>query len=81
MPAAAALRAPSPAAVRARRTRRRHKVGVTVYRVPVHEHRLAAALIASRRLSDAQALDRSQVERELAGLVEDWITRWVDRHA
>jgi hypothetical protein len=51
-------------------------------RLDVHEHRLAEALMVSGRLTDTQALERRQIEHELAKLVEDWIRRWLEtRHA
>ena len=77
-------RAPShdPAAVRQRRARARRRQGMVSLRLDVHEHRLAEALMVSGRLTDTQALERRQIEHELAKLVEDWIRRWLEtRHA
>jgi hypothetical protein len=42
----------------------------------VNEHELAEALLQSRRLTDAQALDRSRIEAELASIISEWIRRW-----
>src|SRR5262249_53952984 len=73
---------PDPAAVRQRKTRARRRQGMVSLRLDVHEHRLCGALIASGRLTEAQALERPQIERELAKLVDDWIRRWLEnRHA
>jgi len=46
-------------------------------RVDVHAHRLAQALIDSRRLSHDQALRRRLVERELQRVIGDFIDRFV----
>jgi hypothetical protein len=69
-------RAPSPAALRARRARRRRRHGLVPRTIEVDEHGLAAMLIASGRLTEAQALDPALVERELSALVADIILRW-----
>jgi hypothetical protein len=45
-------------------------------RVDVPEDAAIEALIKSGRLTEAEALRRSSVERELASVVEDWIARW-----
>ena len=75
---------PMTAAARQRRTRQRHRQGLTSMRIDVHEHRFARALINSGRLSTEEALRRFLVERELERLVVDFIERWPDpptRHA
>jgi hypothetical protein len=59
-----------------RRYRQRLRDGVRVLRVPVHEARLIEALLRSRRLSEDEALDPVRVQREVAGIVVDWIARW-----
>jgi hypothetical protein len=64
-------RAPSPAAVRARRSRQRLKAGRRVYRIELHEVRLRAALDRSRRLENAD------VEGALAEVIEDFVARWI----
>jgi len=56
--------------------RQRQAKGVVVLRVPVHEYQLLDALIAAGRLSDAEALDRSAVERQLSLLVDEWLAAW-----
>ena len=71
---------PSPNAVRSRRKRVRRKQGMASFRVEAHEHRLAEALILSTRLTEAEALQRPLIERELGLLIDDWIEKWM-RHA
>jgi hypothetical protein len=66
--------ASSPAA-RQRRARQRRKDGVAVFRLPLPEHLVLEALIASGMPEEA-ALRRAQVERELAGVVREWALRW-----
>jgi hypothetical protein len=69
-------RAPSPAANRARRWRWRRRNGLVPRRIDVDEHALAEALIASGRLTESEALRPELLERELAALVADFISRW-----
>ena len=69
-------RSPSPAAVRARRTRWRRRNGLVPRRLDVDENGLAEALIASGRLSEAEALRPELIERELSALIVDFICRW-----
>ena len=69
-------RPPSPAARRARRSRWRRRNGLVPRTVDVDEHGLAAALIASGRLTADEALRLELVERELSALVADFISRW-----
>jgi hypothetical protein len=45
-------------------------------RVEVHEHSIAEALIVAGRLTDAEALCRGRVERELAKVIQEWASRW-----
>jgi hypothetical protein len=72
-------RSNTPAAIRARKSRARRKVGMRTFQVEGDEHRLAAALIASGRLTEEQALSRALVEGELAKLLADWASRWVGK--
>jgi hypothetical protein len=65
------------AAARMRRTRARQRSGLASIRLDVHEHRVAAALIQSGRLSEQQALRLPLVARELERLIEDWCVRWI----
>jgi hypothetical protein len=53
------------AAARQRRARMRRRCGMVIRRVGVDEHALASALIAGKRLSEAEALQPQLVEREL----------------
>lgn len=69
-------RTPSQAATRARRWRWRRRNGLVPRRIDVDEHALAEALIASGRLTESEALRPDLVERELAALVADFISRW-----
>lgn len=67
---------PSPAAARARRHRWRRRNGLVPRTLDVDENALAEALIASGRLSEAEALRPDLIERELSGVVADFICRW-----
>jgi hypothetical protein len=53
--------------------------GLKPHRIDLDEHALAGALIASGRLTEAEALRPELIERELAALVGDFVSRW--RHA
>jgi hypothetical protein len=64
------------AAVRQRRSRSRRTRGMIMLRVEVHEHSIAEALIVAGRLTDAEALCRGRVERELAKVIQEWASRW-----
>lgn len=61
---------------RQRRARWRRRNGLAPYRLDLPEHDLAAALIASERLTEAEALCPELVHRELHALVRDFILRW-----
>jgi hypothetical protein len=69
-------RTPSPGAARARRARWRRRHGLVPRTLDVDENALAAALIASGRLSADEALCPDLIERELSALVADFISRW-----
>jgi hypothetical protein len=69
-------RPPSAAAVRARRARWRRRNGLVPRRIDVDEHGLAEMLIASGRLSEAEALRPDLQQKELSALVGDIILRW-----
>jgi hypothetical protein len=49
-------------------------------RVEVAEFELIDALQAAGRLSTEDGLDRTCVEREVARLIGDWISRWDVTH-
>jgi hypothetical protein len=72
-------RPPSPAAIRARRSRWRRRNGVVPVPDRRRRHALAEALILSGRLTEAEALRPEVVRRELSALVADFIARW--RHS
>lgn len=63
---------------RPRRWRRNQRRGVKVLDCAVQLHELVRMLIDSGRLSEAEALDRERVERELGRLVADVVARWKD---
>jgi hypothetical protein len=82
MSAVAARRAtgaPQPAAVRARRKRARRRQGLAIFYVEANEARMVEALLAAGRLTEAEALERPAVERELAKLLDDWARRWLPK--
>lgn len=64
-------------AARNRRSRRRQRQGMIWLGIEATEHPLAEALIASGRLTDAEALDRKRVGAAVEGIVADFIARWV----
>jgi hypothetical protein len=61
---------------RQRKARWRRRNGLVQYRIDADEHALAEALIASGRLTEAEALHPDMVRRELSALVVDFIARW-----
>jgi hypothetical protein len=67
-----------PAARRQRAYRQRASKGEAVLRVSVHYFGVIDALIASSRLSEADALDRTKVEAALADILCEWARRWRD---
>jgi len=58
------------------RWRARVREGRVIFKLELPHDRVIEALIVSRRLSEAAALRRSEVERELAAVVEQWAERW-----
>src|SRR5262245_12065377 len=66
------------AAARQSRIRERQRRGLVSYRIDIHEHHFAAALINSKRLTSEETARKPLVERALANLVEDFIARWPD---
>ncbi len=60
---------------RQRRYRQRQRRGQAVYRVAADD-RVLLALLRSGRLTDTQALDRTQVEKEFADVLLQWALRW-----
>jgi hypothetical protein len=69
-------RSPRPATLRKRAERARRKAGEAAYRIIVPEYDVVAALLASGRLTEAEALRRALVERELAAVLTEWAARW-----
>jgi hypothetical protein len=67
----------TPGALRARRKRWRRRNGLVPYQIDAAECELAGALIASGRLTEAEALRPELVERELSAVVA-FIERWID---
>jgi len=72
-------RPPSAAALRARRSRWRRRNGLVPRTIDSDENGLAEALIATGRLTEAEALRPELIERELSALIADFILRW--RHS
>lgn len=64
-------------AVRQRRARQRRREGKVVLRVAVSECDVIEALLRSKRLSEEQALRRSQVETAIGAVIGDWSRRWL----
>ena len=69
------------ASARQARRRRRSKAGRIVVAIELDELVVLEALLASGRLTEAQALRRSSVEAELGRLIADWACRWRPRDA
>lgn len=65
--------APSPAAVRARRSRQRRKQGRRVYRIEVSERRLRLALQEAGWLADGDPVAPAVVGQ----VIEAFIARWL----
>jgi hypothetical protein len=67
---------PRAATLRKRAERARRKAGEVAYRVTLPEYAVVNALLVSGRLSEAEALRRALVERELAAVLAEWAARW-----
>jgi hypothetical protein len=64
---------------RNRRARERRRKGRRIYRLELSDRTVEgaiSALIASGALTEAQAKDQKQIERELARHLEGWATHW-----
>lgn len=68
------------AAERQRRRTMRRKLDLKLFTIPADEFRLSEAMLASGRMSEADALDHRLVEHALTEVVADFIDRWT-RHA
>jgi hypothetical protein len=60
------------------RWRARQRDGLSYYRFPLPRDRLAEAMIVSGRLSEDASRRRSEVERELAAVIAQWMDRWLE---
>ena len=77
-------RSPSRLAARARKARARRRRGLAIFYIEVNEARVVEALIEAGRLTEAEALERPSVERELGWVLDQWARRWLEakkRHA
>jgi hypothetical protein len=63
------------------RWRARVREGRAIFKLELLHDRVIEALIVSRRLSEDAALRRSEVERELAAVVEQWAERWLAKNS
>jgi hypothetical protein len=63
-------------AARNRRSRVRERQGIIWLGIEVPEHAFAQALIASERVTEAEALDRKCLIAAVEQLVADFIERW-----
>jgi hypothetical protein len=69
-------RAATPGALRARKSRARHRAGIAVLQVKVHRRRLAAAVRAANRGEpDPEVL--AEIEAAAQLVLDDWIDRWL----
>lgn len=68
---------PRSAAARNRKYRARQRRGGVVLQVEADEHQLAEALILSSRLTEAAALDRTELERQAADVLRQWSAQWL----
>jgi hypothetical protein len=69
----------SAAAAKVRAYRQRQRLDLAVLRVTVPQYEIAELLIASGRLSVAEALDRRRVECAVAEAVVELAARWLPR--
>ncbi len=70
---------PSKGALRKRRERARHRMGLRVLDIETNYFRAVEALIASTRLTDVEALDQKNVEAALGEVVAEWANLWLDQ--
>jgi hypothetical protein len=66
----------SPAALKKRRYRRRLRDGRIVLNLEVSECELAEAMLASERLTEAEALHRDKLTRAAEKVLREWCERW-----
>lgn len=67
------------AATRTKRYRQRRATGVVVLQVPALEYPLVEALLTTRRLTVAEALDRRRVAHAAAEVLHDFARRWGEK--
>jgi hypothetical protein len=67
------------AAARARKARARRRQGQAIFYIEGHEQRLVGGLLQAGRLTEAEALERPSVERELGRVLDDWARRWLQK--
>jgi hypothetical protein len=72
---AALTRLPSAEALRSRRARWRRRNGLVPHLIDVDEHAFAEALIATRRLTEPEALQPARIKGEIESLLADFIER------
>jgi hypothetical protein len=58
------------------RVRERARDGKAIFRLEADHDLVVLALIESRRLTEAEALERPKVEAALARVLEEWAARW-----
>jgi hypothetical protein len=56
--------------------RKRQRQGQIVLPISVPEEEVAEALIATRRLTEPEALDRKKLARAVAEIVTEWVRQW-----
>jgi hypothetical protein len=63
--------------IRRAKGRARARNGRASFRVEAEHDLLVTALLNSKRLSEAEALDRRLVERELGEVLQEWARHWI----
>jgi hypothetical protein len=66
----------TPAAMKKRAYRRRLRDGLIMLKLEVDECELAAALIASERLTPAESARRDVLTHAVEGVLREWCHRW-----
>lgn len=65
---------------RSRRSRARRKNGMHCYTVEISDHiaeGVINALVATEKLTEAEASDHARVQAELSRMLCDWAQRWI----
>lgn len=63
-----------------RRYRKRLACGVAVLKIETPLYPLIEAMLAAGRLDCERASVRTEIEREVAGIVEEWRRQWEGRY-